>query len=258
MTNTQNKEVKGLKIALVGYGFVGKFLKQLFPDAIIYDPGQPEVSVSKEEINKADVAFIGVPTNMLPDGSCDTSIVESSVDWLKTPLIIIRSTIRPGTTDRLSKKYPDKHVIFQPEYIGETPNHPMKTGAFSEKTFLIFGGRGEDCRKAVEVYQKVYNASVRILFVSALEAELIKYMENTAIGTMVTLVNEFYNICKAFGVPYDMVREGFLLDPRMSRYFTFVFRISAALKVSVCLKILMLSLKLQLTQDIKQSSSKLY
>ena len=41
-----------MKIALVGYGFVGKFLKQLFPDAIIYDPGQPEVSVSKEEINK--------------------------------------------------------------------------------------------------------------------------------------------------------------------------------------------------------------
>ena len=73
------------------------------------------------------------------------------------------------------------------------------------------------------VYQKIYNASVKTLCVSALEAELIKYMENTAIGTMVTLVNEFYNICQAFGVPYDMVREGFLLDPRMSRYFTFVF-----------------------------------
>jgi UDPglucose 6-dehydrogenase len=212
-----------MKVTIVGYGFVGKFMKELFPAAVIYDPNQPDISVTKEEINKADVAFIGVPTNMLPDGSCDTSIVESCLEWLETPLIVIRSTIKPGTTDSLAKKYPDKHIVFQPEYIGETSNHPMKTGALSEKTFLIFGGSKQDCAKAVEVYQKVYNASVRIMCVSALEAELIKYMENTAIGTMVTLVNEFYNICKAFGVEYDMVREGFLMDPRMSRYFTFVF-----------------------------------
>ncbi len=212
-----------MKIAIVGYGFVGKFMKELFPDAIIYDINLPEVSVSKEEINKADVAFISVPTNMLPDGSCDTSIVESAMEWLNTPLIIIRSTIKPGSTDKLAKQYPNKQIVFQPEYIGETPNHPMKTGALSEKTFMIFGGSKEGCAKAVEVYQQIYNASVRILCVSALEAEIIKYMENTAIASMVTLVNEFYNICKAYGVPYDMVREGFLLDPRMSRYFTFVF-----------------------------------
>ena len=37
-----------MKVALVGYGFVGKFMKQLFPDAIIYDPAQPEISVSQE------------------------------------------------------------------------------------------------------------------------------------------------------------------------------------------------------------------
>jgi UDPglucose 6-dehydrogenase len=212
-----------MKIAIVGYGFVGKFMKQLFPEAIIYDPNQPEISGTKEEINKADVAFIGVPTCMLPDGSCDTSIVESSVEWLNTPLIVIRSTIAPGTTDRLSKKYPGKHIVFQPEYIGETPNHPVKTGALSEKTFMIFGGSQQDCGKAIEVYQQIYNASVRTLCVSALEAEIIKYMENTAIASMVTLANEFYNICKTFGVSYNMVREGFLLDPRMSRYFTFVF-----------------------------------
>lgn len=143
-----------MRIAIIGYGFVGKFMKELFPEAIIYDPGYPELSVSKEEINKADAAFIGVPTNMLPDGSCDTSIVESTVKWLSTPLIIIRSTVKPGTTDKLAKKYPGKHIVFQPEYIGETPNHPMKTGALSEKTFMIFGGSREDCTKTVEVYQK--------------------------------------------------------------------------------------------------------
>lgn len=212
-----------MKIAIIGYGFVGKAMKKIFPESLIYDPAQPEISVSKNEINSADVGFVCVPTNMLPDGSCDTSIVESTVEWLETPLIIIRSTIKPGTTDALQKKYPSKHIVFQPEYVGETPAHPMMTGALSEKSFLIFGGNREDCARAVQVYQKVFNASVKILFLSPKEAEVTKYMENTAIGTMVTLVNEFYNICRAFGVEYDMVREGFLLDPRMSRYFTFVF-----------------------------------
>ena len=75
---------------------------------------------------------------MLPDGNCDTSIVESIFEWIKTPLVIIRSTVKPGTTEKLAKKYPKLHIVFQPEYIGETPNHPMKTGALSEKTFLIF------------------------------------------------------------------------------------------------------------------------
>ena len=108
-----------------------------------------------------------------------------------------------------------------PEYIGETAAHPLADE--SARTFLIFGGDKEDCARAVEVFQKVYNASVKILCVSAAEAEIIKYMENAAIANMVTLANEFYNICKAFNVPYNMVREGFLMDPRMSRYFTFVY-----------------------------------
>lgn len=221
MANTIQKIDKSLKIAIIGYGIVGKEIERLFKGALIYDPAFVEVSASKKDINQADTAFVCVPTPMAADGSCDTSIVEETVAWLETPLIIIRSTISPGTTDRLKKLHPKKHIVFMPEYIGETAAHPMADE--SERTFLIFGGSKEDCARAAEAFQKVYNASVKILCVSAVEAEIIKYMENAAIANMVTLANEFYNICKAFNVPYDMVREGFLMDPRMSRYFTFVY-----------------------------------
>ncbi len=208
-------------VSIVGYGFVGKAMKKLFPDAVIYDPSQKDISVSKEEINKGDVGFVCVPTPMNDDGSCDTSIVEEVVGWLTTPLIIIRSTIKPGTTNTLIAHYPDKHIIFQPEYVGETTAHPLLNE--SERSFLIFGGSKEDCTHAVELYQSIYNSSVKIMFLSPLEAEITKYFENTTIATMVTLVNEYYNICKTFGADYHMVREAFLLDPRMSRYFTFVY-----------------------------------
>ncbi len=212
-----------MKIAIVGFGFVGKAMQKLpFKEVVIYDPHVPEYSgTSKDAVNSCDVALVCVPTNMRPDGSCDTTIVEDTVGWIEAPLIIIRSTIAPGTTDKLSAKFPNKHIVFQPEYVGETTAHPLLNE--SERTFLIFGGKKEDCSKAVEFYQQIYNASVKIHCVTAVEAEIIKYMENTAIGTMVTLVNEYYNICKAFGADYTMVREGFLLDPRMSRYFTFVY-----------------------------------
>ena len=212
---------KELKVAIVGHGFVGKAMKRMFPHALIYDPLEKKLSSPQSQINKADVGFVCVPTPMAKDGSCDTSIVESTIAWLDTSIIIIRSTVKPGTTEKLCKLYPKKRIVFMPEYIGETTAHPFTDESL--KNFLIFGGTKENCSKSINIFQTVYNSSVKILCVSATEAEIIKYMANTAAATMVTLANEFYNICMAFGVPYDMVREGFLLDPRMSRYFTFVF-----------------------------------
>lgn len=221
MDKSEKIAKKAPKIAIIGYGVVGKAMQKLFPETVLYDPHLQDATGTKEQVNACDVAFVCVPTPMKEDGSCDTSIVEEAVSWITAPLIIIRSTVAPGTTDRLIKKYPDKHIVFQPEYIGETAAHPLLNE--SERTFLIFGGSQEGCGKAVEFYQHVYNASVKILCLTPLEAEIAKYMENCSIANTVTLANEFYNICKTFGVPYDMVREAFLLDPRMSRYFTFVF-----------------------------------
>ncbi len=209
-----------MKIAIVGYGFVGKAMKRMFPEAIVYDPFVSELKTTKQEVNACDVAFVCVPTNMLPDGSCDTSIVEATFGWLKTPLAIIRSTIAPGTTDKLQKKFKGE-IVFQPEYIGETTAHPLLNESMTP--FMVLGGREKGRMLAIEVYKTVYNASVKIHQMRALEAEIVKYMENTSIGTTVIFANEFYNICQAFGADYNAVREGYLADPRMSRFFTFVY-----------------------------------
>jgi UDPglucose 6-dehydrogenase len=209
-----------MNIGIVGYGFVGKAMKRMFPDAVVYDPFVKELATTKSDINACHVAFVCVPTNMAADGSCDTSIVEETLRWLKTPLVIIRSTIAPGTTDKLQKKYKGE-IVFQPEYIGETTAHPLLNE--SHTPFMVLGGREKGRALAIEVYKTVYNASVKIQQMKALEAEIVKYMENTSIGTTVVFANEFYNICQAFGADYNTVREGYLADPRMSRYFTFVY-----------------------------------
>lgn len=224
-------------IAIIGLGVVGKAQALLFRNhpLTFYDPDPGVASfldanrlkgVLPGEIGECrfcDVVFICVPTPMKPDGSCNIHYVEESVS-LGTQdgqLIIICSTIVPGTLENLQKKFPKRFFVFQPEYLGETVAHPLTV--LKDRTFLILGGEKSACGLAVRLYQTVHNATIRIFITTGAEAEIIKYMENSAIAAKVTLANEFYNICKLFGADYNMVREGFLLDPRMSRYFTFVY-----------------------------------
>lgn len=210
------------KVAIVGYGVVGKAMHALFPEALIYNGEKhPVGKLTYKDINKADVAFVCVPSPSKKDGSCDTSIVEGAISKLKTPLIIIRSTIEPGTTDRLRRKY-KKSIVFCPEYIGETNNHPLKDESL--RTFLILGGERADTNRAIEVFQQVYNASIKIRQMSAIEAEMAKYLENRHIAFTVAECNEAYDLCQKLGVDYNSVREAvFQDDPRMSPYWTFVY-----------------------------------
>src|SRR3990167_8682072 len=69
----------------------------------------------------ADVIFVSVPTPTNPDGSCNTSIVESAVAGIKDgKIIIVKSTVQPGTVEKLQKKYPKKRLIFNPEFLTES------------------------------------------------------------------------------------------------------------------------------------------
>ncbi|MFO0837893.1 MAG: hypothetical protein U1D55_05155 [Phycisphaerae bacterium] len=208
------------KVGVVGAGVVGSAMRKLCgDDTVLYDI-KPPYDGNKPLINKCDVVFINVPTPMKADGSCDTSIVEEAIAWIEAPLIIIRSTVAPGTTDRLRTKY-KKHVIFQPEYLGETVAHVF--GTMAERNFIVLGGEREDISKAADFYKNYYNAMVHVYYCDALTAEVAKYMENAFYAVKVTFVNEFWDIAKTHGVDFNLLREIWLADTRISRDHTFVF-----------------------------------
>jgi UDPglucose 6-dehydrogenase len=216
--------MKTTRVAIIGSkGVVGSEMVRLFTSSTPHQVKEKKsievIEHDKEdtnfdEVNSCDIAFVCVPTPMGEDGHCNTSIVEEVMEWLKVETVVIRSTVPPGISEWFD-------VVFQPEYIGETPNHNMSDS--KHHPFLILGGPKEQVDKTVEIYQKVYNANVRILKTDSRTAEVIKYMENSFIATKVTFCNEFYDVCETMEVDYDVVREGFLLDPRMSRDFTFVY-----------------------------------
>lgn len=204
-------------VTIIGHGWVGKAVQRLFPDAYIYTPGNGKKSVA----NKGDIAFICVPTPNRKEGKLDISIVEECVSWCTCPLLVVRSTVNPGTCDYLAKKY-GKRIVIQPEYLGETTNHPL----FDEKSvpFLIIGGKPKDRRMLIDLYTSVYNANVKIRQVSTLEAEVIKLSENRAIAFKVAQCQELFDACEKAGVDYYTIRDAvYGDDPRFNLWWTFVF-----------------------------------
>src|SRR5205085_12099060 len=81
------------------------------------------------------------------------------VAWVDPPLIVIRSTVAVGTTERLAAKNPKKSIVFQPEYgPAETPDHPFND--LRKVRWIILGGTRAATSKAVRLWQDVYNADV--------------------------------------------------------------------------------------------------
>lgn len=214
-----------MKIKIYGYGWVGKAMKTLFPDALIHDPAQ---SMICEE--KCDVAFVCVPTP-LKDGKLDTSIVEEVIENCEEDLIIVRSTVMPGTCD----KFPNKNIVFQPEFLGETPNHPFTNQ--HTRPFLVLGGSPKNRRRAIELYSKVYNSNITIRQLTNYEAEVCKLSENRAIGFKVMQLHELYLVCEKAGVDYYTVRDTvYGDDPRFDLWFSFIYPDKLGFNSSKCLE----------------------
>lgn len=204
--------------AIVGYGAVGRGIHELFPGAHPYDP--PQNMGSRDEVNRSRFAFLCVPTPMADDGSCDTSIVEDAVSWIESKVIVIRSTVPVGTTDRL-RETTGKALVFQPEYgPAETPDHPFND--LRKVRWAILGGDRRDTIQVADLYKTIFSADFTIQQTDARTAELTKYMENAFLALKVAFCNEMYDIAEAFGIDYNELRELWLLDPRIGSSHTFV------------------------------------
>lgn len=222
-----------MKVGIIGYGWVGRAMEELFPDAYIYDPAILEFSFEENYrlVNECDIAFICVPTpnitstdihnNASGEGRLDTSIVEDVISWCKAPVLVVRSTVNPGDCEEWVDKY-SKAIVFQPEYLGETPSHPLLDQ--KSRPFLVIGSNQNAGRTLIELYQTVYNANISIRQVSLLEAEIIKLTENRAISFKVAQCQELYDVCEKAGVDYYTIRDVvYGDDPRFDLWWTFIY-----------------------------------
>ena len=217
------------KVSVIGHGVIGKAVRKLFfgKDVIggvaVYDISNKLLcnSEREEEVNKSDFAFVCVPTPHNRYDGLDMSIVEKAVLKFTSKIFIICSALQPGTADGLRKKY-KKRIVVQPEYFGETVEHPLTQ--LGDQKFLILGGEKEDVKEVIGLYQNVYNANIRIRRVSALEAEVIKLSENRAIAYKVAQCQELYDVCQAANLDYETIRQAvYGDDPRFNLWWTWIY-----------------------------------
>jgi len=205
-----------MDILIVGYGNIGKHIYEEFeglkPD--IYDPNLADYCKKKNK--QYGLAFICVPTNRMDDGSCDVSVVERAVCETNAEIIVIKSTVPPGTTNRLLVSS-GKNIIFSPEHYGVTQHCESDSG------FVILGGDKSLCDKAAQAYCKVKNGYYKFYFTDTVTAELGKYMLNSFLALKVTFCNEFAGIAGKFGISYSELRELFVADARVGPSHTFSY-----------------------------------
>ena len=214
---------KDRKVAIIGFGHVGQAVQMIFPDAVVYDKFIPQYANHLEQVNRCDLGIVCVPTpERHEDGSCETSAVEEVVSWLDTPLILIKSSIPPGTTDLLKTRY-YKRITVSPGYFGESSYWLPEMFSPLGWPYLIVGGERPDTAEVTQIFaarlgpNKVYRQT------DAKTAELTKYMENSWLACQVIFATEFAEMAETFGVDYAELRELWALDPRVSKWHTLVF-----------------------------------
>lgn len=214
-------------VGIIGYGYVGKAMENFFSNhykVLIYDPAL-ESSCTYEAINTCDVAIVCVPTNMGENGECDLTYIHSTFTWLNTDLIIIKSTVEVGTTEKLKKQYPHLNIVFSPEFAGESTywSEYKFHNAVIETPWFVFGGDRKDTTKAVDLYMKIAGPTKRYRQTTATEAEMTKYITNTFYALKVIYCYEMAELCKHIGIDYNEVRSLWLEDPRINPMHTAVF-----------------------------------
>ena len=203
-------ENKILKIGIIGLGMVGGALRRYFEkkgtEVLFYDNGKNEGSI--EQVNRADVVFVCVPTPFDSNKGFDLSYVEdacSNISGNKT--IVLKSTIVPGTIYGLQKKYPNHKFLFNPEFLTEATAD--KDMCFPNRQIVGYTKESQD------VAGKVLGLLPRANFekiMPAVDAEMVKYFSNTWFATKVVFANQMYDLCQKVGVDYEMVKEAAIAD----------------------------------------------
>jgi len=215
-----------MKLGIVGYGVVGKALAKVFryesgnSDLVIYDKFVRGMNNARRRaaLQRCDLVFIAVPTPEGLEGKCDLTAIEDVVSWVK-PVMCIKSTVPPGTVERLAANH-GKAICFSPEYVGETTWHALKV--IESHGFVIVGGDRSACNLVVKAYQQFLGPAPHYYITDAKTAELCKYMENAFLATKVAFVNQFYDIAQGLGVDFNELRELWLADDRVGRSHTIV------------------------------------
>lgn len=215
------KTPKGKKKPLIGFigqGFIGKNYADDFENrgyTVVRYATRPELAGNKSKIKECDIVFVAVPTPSTPTGF-DYSIVRKVLQLVgKGKIAVIKSTILPGTTEALQKKFPRIYVFHSPEFLTErTAAHDA---AHPNRNIVGIPSDTPEVRKRASEIIKILPQAPYEEIMAAKEAELVKYTGNCWFYVKVIYMNLLYDLAQKLRVNWTIVRDAMAADPRIGR-----------------------------------------
>lgn len=208
-------------LGLIGNGFVGSAIYENLKnhyEFAIYD-NKPTLSNRNsigEVVKEAEVIFVALPTPMYNTGKCDLTIIFDAMSEIynnyNDNIVVLKSTVVPGTCDEIKDRFPDMRIVFSPEFLTEA-NHIED---FRSCNRMIFGGLKEDTAVCVKLIQPIFEDK-HYFTTDWKTAETVKYFINIFLATKISFANEMKQICDLVGVEYDNIVKLALCDQRIGR-----------------------------------------
>lgn len=215
-------------VGIIGIGMVGTPLKRYFEEYRGYARGRDlflyDTAPAKgygDDIDRADVIFISVPTPRTPEGSAGLSAVEDAFAKIASGKIaVLKSTVPPGTTEYLQKKYPLLKVLFNPEFL--TEKRAWEDFVKPDRQIVGFTEQSIDAAHLVlsllpkAPFMSPWGVNTyRPVKITATEAEIIKYGGNVYFARKVNFANVLADLAAAHAADYANVRLAMAADFRI-------------------------------------------
>jgi nucleotide sugar dehydrogenase len=211
-------------IGIIGRGFVGNAVAEGFSKKFNYDANIRVFDIDtkksthsiKETVNESDFIFLSVPTPNFSSGQINLSIVNNalkSIDTVnqKNNIVLLRSTVVPGTTQFFQNKFKNLNLVFNPEFLTER-NAVLD---FANQKRAIIGGESSYVEKVSTLYKDRFGETISIIKTNFQTAEMIKYMNNLFLATKVSFLNDMKILSDKVNIDWDMAIKGFSLDERV-------------------------------------------
>ena len=215
-----------INIGIIGFGFVGSSVAYGFSAQTgfdlarlrIFDKNPAKSTHSLEEVlQESDFIFLSVPTPSNVDGSINLTILEEVLGQIddhgtkKGCVVLVRSTVVPGTTRSFQEKYKNITLVFNPEFLTE---RSAKFDFINQARFIL-GGEPKDTNKVAGLFNVRFGNSTPTIQTNFETAEFIKYMNNCYFATKVSFMNEMKLIADQSGVDWSTAVDGFVRDGRV-------------------------------------------